>query len=90
MICAHPRPIIHVMETIKVKRKITLLIIRISELKSFIGKQVEITVTEKKSKGKKDKNFSAAGILEAYGNPGLTYTEKEAWTIAVNEKHGKY
>ena len=78
------------METIKVKRKITSSQIRISELKNFIGKQVEITVTEKKSKGKKEKNFAAAGILEAYGNPDLTYTEKDGWIIAVNEKYGNY
>lgn len=47
-------------------------------------------MTEKKSKGKKEKNFAAAGILEAYGNPDLTYTEKDAWIIAVNEKYGNY
>ena len=78
------------METIKVKRKITSSQIRISELKNFIGKQVEITVTEKKTRGKKTINHAAAGILEKFKNSGLSYAEKEAWIIAVNEKHGNY
>jgi hypothetical protein len=41
------------MEIIKGKRKITSSQIRISKLKRFIGKQVEITVTEKNQERKK-------------------------------------
>jgi hypothetical protein len=78
------------METIRIKRKITSSQIRISELKKFIGKQVEITVTEKKTRVKRTLNNAAAGILEKYKNSGLSYAEKEAWNIAVNEKHGNY
>jgi hypothetical protein len=77
------------METIKVKRKITSSQIGISEVKKFIGKQVEITVTEK-NQGKRTLNFEAAGILEKFKNSGLFYAEKEAWNIAVNDKHGNY
>jgi hypothetical protein len=78
------------MEPIIVKRKITSSQIRISELKKFIGKQVEITVTEMKTRGKRTRNHAASGILEKFKNSGLSYTEKEAWNIAVNEKHGNY
>ncbi|HNZ68468.1 MAG: hypothetical protein QM301_03765 [Bacteroidota bacterium] len=59
------------MEIIRVKRKITSSQIRISELKKFIGKHVEITVTERKpAKRGKDKNL-AAGILDPFGNPDM-------------------
>jgi len=78
------------METIKLKRRITSSQIRIPELKHYIGKLVEITVTEKKTRRKKVMNQSAAGMLENFKNPNLAYTEKDAWTIAVNEKHGNY
>ena len=78
------------METIKVKRKITSSQIRIPELNRFIGKQVEITVTEKKPLKRKVIRNSAAGMLEQYKNPGYIISEKEAWEMAVNEKHGNY
>jgi hypothetical protein len=78
------------METITVKRKITSSHIRISELKRFIGKQVEITVTEKKLKKKKSVLLSAAGILEEFKNHDLAIFENDAWKLAVNEKHGNY
>ena len=78
------------MEIIKVKRKITSSQIRISELKRFIGKQVEITVIEKISGKKKNVQNTAAGFLEQFKNINLIYKEKEAWDLAVNEKHGNF
>jgi len=76
------------MQIIKIKRKITSSQIRISELKEFIGKQVEITVIEQKTFKKTGKKYAAAGLLANFKNPSLIYKEKEALEIAVNEKHG--
>lgn len=73
------------MYTIKVKRKVTSSTLHIAELKEFIGKQVEITVTES------NRAFSehpAAGILSNYQNGDNISKEKEAWGIIANEKHG--
>jgi hypothetical protein len=78
------------METIRVKRRITSSQIRISELKELIGKHVEITVTEQKTRRKRSIKQTAAGFLEHFKNVALTYKENEAWELIVNEKHGNY
>jgi hypothetical protein len=55
------------MDTIKIRRKISSSQLRISELKEFIGKHVEITISESvprtTTKGK-----TAAGILSNFKN----------------------
>jgi len=73
------------MNTIKIRRKISSSQLRIAELKDFIGKHVEITITEKTFSlpGKK-----AAGILSDYKDKGKIGLEKQAWDIAAREKHG--
>ena len=72
------------MNSITIKRKITSSSLHIAELKKFIGKNVEITVTEShESSGKK-----AAGILSDFKNNDIIQKEKNAWGIAANEKHG--
>lgn len=74
------------MTTIKIRRKISSQQIRISELKDFIGKYVEITVTEKPQVKKSFKK--AAGILSVFGNKEKNSLEKQAWKKNVQEKHG--
>jgi len=75
------------MQTIKIKRKINSLNLRISELKEFIGKTVEITVSESSPAENIVQMKSASGILSAYKNPGKIKLEKDAWGKAVVEKH---
>jgi hypothetical protein len=75
------------MNTIKIKRKISSSQLHIAELKDFIGKHVEITITEK-TPGKKSLSGNAAGILSDYKNKGKIGSEKQAWDIAVREKQG--
>lgn len=76
------------METIKIKRKILSPHLRISELKNFIGKYVEITVRESAPENRIPSDNRAAGILSEYKNQEKSSMEKKAWEIAVNEKHG--
>lgn len=73
------------MYTIKVKRKVTSSTLHIAELKEFIGKQVDITVTESNRIVSK---HMAAGILSDYQNANNISKEKEAWGIIAHEKHG--
>ncbi|GEM_PF-360326 len=80
------------MEKITVKRKITSETIRISQLKRFIGKDVEITVKEKKtgtaSSGQPSETHSADGVLAEFANPSLGSEEENIWTRIIKEKHG--
>lgn len=76
------------MEIIRVKRKITSSLIRIPVLMEYIGKQVEISISEHKVGKRSRISRTAGGFLENFRNPILKYKEKEAWQIAVNEKHG--
>jgi len=78
------------METIKIRRKILSPNLRISELKNFIGKYVEITVQESTPQKKTTHGELAAGILSEFKNQEKAKLEKQAWNIAVNEKHGNY
>ena len=74
------------MNTIKIHRKILSPQLRIAELKEFIGKNVVITISETNTE--ENSNKKAAGILSEFKNQGKIPTEKKAWEIAVNEKHG--
>ena len=74
--------------TIKIKRKISSPHLRISELKDFIGKYVEITVRESAPENKIPSDKRAAGILSEFKNQEKVPMEKKAWEIVVNEKHG--
>ena len=76
------------MNTIKIKRRISSSQLRITELKDFIGKHVEITITEKNPGKKSLPGKAAAGILSDYRNKGKISLEKQAWDIAVKEKYG--
>lgn len=75
------------MNTIKVRRKISSSQLRISELKEFIGKNVEITISERIPR-KMTTNKTAAGILSTFRNNNKMMMEKEAWKIIAQEKHG--
>jgi len=75
-------------ETIKIKRKISSPHLRISELKDFVGKYVEITIRESAPENKIPSHKPAAGILSEFKNLEKVTMEKKAWKIAVNEKHG--
>jgi len=75
------------MDTIKVRRKISSSQLRISELKDFIGKDVEITISESIPR-KRASDKTAAGILSTFRNKDRMIMEKEAWKIIAQEKHG--
>ncbi|MGV8092824.1 MAG: hypothetical protein AB2L24_13285 [Mangrovibacterium sp.] len=75
------------MNTIKIKRRISSSQLRIAELKDFMGKHVEITITVK-TPGEKPRSGKAAGILSGYKDKGKIGREKQAWYIAAKEKHG--
>jgi len=73
------------MNTIKIHRKISSPQLRISELKDFIGKKVEITISE--TSEKKQKKISAMGILSDFSNSSKQSIENKAWAIAAKEKY---
>lgn len=77
------------MNAIKVKRKISSSQLRIAELKDFISKHVGIILKERIPRGKSLPG-KAAGILSDYKDKGKIGMEKQAWDIAVKEKHGNY
>jgi hypothetical protein len=76
------------MHTIRIKRKISSPHLRIDELKEFIGKHVEIIVKESSPVKKDSSKKPASGLLSAFRDKGKIKSEKQAWQIAVNEKHG--
>jgi hypothetical protein len=76
------------MDTIKVTRKIASPTLRIAELEKFIGKSVEITVTLTNTEKQAISNKSAAGVLSNFKDKGKIANEKQAWNIAVKNKHG--
>ena len=76
------------MQSIKIKRKISSLNLHVSELKDFMGKHVEITVTESVKSKKKSLTKSAAGTLSGFSKKEKINQEKQAWQISVKEKHG--
>lgn len=73
------------MNTIKIHRKISSPQLRISQLKEFIGKNVEITISE--TSIKKQAQLKAAGILSDFSNKSKLSNEKQAWIIAARKKH---
>jgi hypothetical protein len=73
------------MNTIKIHRKISSPQLRISQLKEFIGKNVEITISE--TSIKKQAQLKAVGILSAFSNKSKLSNEKQAWIIAARKKH---
>jgi hypothetical protein len=76
------------MLSIKIKRKISSPNLRVSELNDFIGKNVEITVTESVKTKNKPLAKSAAEVLSDFSNNDKIILEKQAWQISVQEKHG--
>lgn len=76
------------MLSIKIKRKISSTNLRVSELKDFIGKHVEITVKESVGKVNKSRVKSAAGVLSDFSNMEKIILEKKAWQMSMEEKHG--
>lgn len=76
------------MHTIKIKRKITSANLRISELKEFIGKQVEITVKESDAEQNISNEKLARGILADFKKSEKAREEKEAWKSAIIKKYG--
>lgn len=76
------------MLSIKIKRKILSPNLRVSELKDFIGKYVEITVTESVKTKNKPLIKSAAGVLSNFIDKDKIILEKQAWQMSVQEKHG--
>jgi len=78
------------MLSIKIKRKISSPNLRVSELKDFIGKYVEITVNEITPKEIKSTAKTAAGILSKYGDIEKRKLEKDAWQMMITEKHGNH
>jgi hypothetical protein len=76
------------MNIIKVKRRISSSLLRISELKEFVGKHVEITVAESVPDENPSSEKVAAGILSDFKDKKKITSEKQAWGIAASKKHG--
>ena len=76
------------MLSIKIKRKISSPNLRVSELNDFIGKYVEITVTESVKTKNQPLAKSAARELSDFSNNDKFILEKQAWQMSVQEKHG--
>jgi hypothetical protein len=76
------------MLSIKIKRKILSPNLRVSELKDFVGKYVEITVKEIVKSENKSLAKSAAGTLSNFSNSEKIILEKKAWQMSAQEKHG--
>ncbi len=79
------------MGVIKIRRKITSDSLKIKELNQFMGREVEIIVSDRKRAQKQTIKLSgkrsAAGILEKYKNPDFLDMEKNIWSMVVSEKH---
>lgn len=76
------------MQSIKIKRKIVSLNLHVTELKDFIGKYVDITVTESVKSQNKIFENSAAGVLSEFSKKEKIILEKQAWGMSAQEKHG--
>lgn len=76
------------MEPIKISRKVTSSHLHIDELKQWLGKEVEIVITEKKAVQTETERSTAAGMLASYQDPELMKKEEKAWEKAMQEKHG--
>ena len=77
------------MEAIKIIEDITSDSITINNLSGFKGKKVEIIILSIEEEVKKIKKFkSVKGIFKKYANPELRKKEKEAFAMAMKEKHG--
>lgn len=76
------------MHTLRIRRKITSSSLRITELKEFIGKQVEITVREHKTENNSSQEKLARGLLSDFKDPEKINEEKNAWHKAVSKKYG--
>jgi hypothetical protein len=74
------------MDTVRIHRRISSPLLRIAELKNFIGKDVEIIISETHSNNTITQ--SAAGILSSFRNQSKIDDEKQAWKNVMNEKHG--
>lgn len=77
------------MEAIKIIEKVTSDSITIKNLSRYKGKKVEIIILPIEEEIKKTKKYkSVKGIFKKYANPDLRKKEKEAFTMAMKEKHG--
>ncbi len=76
------------MEAIKIIEDITSDTITIKNLSRYKGKKVEIIILPIEEEIKKTKKFkSVKGIFKKYANPELRKKEKEAFAIAMKDKH---
>lgn len=80
------------MKSIKIKRKINSTLLRIKEMESFKGKDVELRINISKinSAAKINKTAGLSGIFSNYADKNKAEIEKDAWVIAVKEKHQNY
>jgi len=75
------------MDSLKIYRKIESTHLEIDELKSWMGKEVDIIIREK-TESSNPSDGSAAGLLSEFSNHNLIDKEKKGWEKAVEEKHG--
>jgi hypothetical protein len=80
------------MKTIKIKRKIRSTLLKIKELETYKGKniQLEIKVKEFQPPSVNKKTISLAGALSKYANINFITKESNAWALAVKEKNENY
>ena len=80
----------YTMSTIIVKRKISSSILRIAELKRFLGKHVEIIVKEQQKPEIDKEKKSVAGALKKFADQNKKEKEHLAWQNAIKDKHGNH
>lgn len=77
------------MATLKLHKKINSTSLQIEELEDWIGKDVEISIVEKKT-AENNISSNVAGRLSGYHKTGLKDNEDNIWENVVAEKHGNY
>lgn len=77
------------MKTIRFDTQVHDGIIRLpARYKNLETKKIEVTLVLRESQDKKkEKTKRARGLLSKYKNPALIPKEKEAWEMAVKDKH---
>ncbi|HRI47593.1 MAG TPA: hypothetical protein PK559_10855 [Ignavibacteriaceae bacterium] len=79
------------MTTIKIKRRVNSTLLRIKELDKFKGKRVELNLSIKEvNENSKNIENNLAGVFSKYVLMKEISIEKDAWELAVRDKHENY
>lgn len=72
-------------EIIKVHRTIKSDSLKIDKLKKYIGRKAEVTIHIQSDEALN--NMPAAGTLKKFANNEKKRKEKDAWLLAIKDKH---